>query len=50
MFDRADVRKMTDIFTEPAVKTVCGGHLGAITRAELYIEQITEFLAQTGAE
>lgn len=50
MLDGADVRKMTDVFTEPAVRAVCGGNLGVVTRAELYIEQITEFLAQTGAE
>ena len=50
MLDGADVRKMTDVFTEPAVRTVCGGNLGVVTRAVLYIEQITEFLARVCEE
>lgn len=50
MFDRADVRKMTDIFTEPIVRTVHGGHLGMVTRADLCIAQTERFLAQVYAE
>lgn len=46
MFDKADSKKLADIFTEPVVKQTYGGHLGLVMRPDLYIPEIERFLSE----